>query len=80
MFKNSKLVLIQAEFKVVGREALLVIDERVIVQTGAPPFPFSLTWFTGKAEVENYINKNFIYFKALQKEGRMQEWKYFNSC
>jgi len=30
-FKNGKRVLIQAEFKATGREALLVIDKRVIV-------------------------------------------------
>lgn len=31
-FKNVKLVLVQAEFKVLGREAVLVIDERDLAQ------------------------------------------------
>lgn len=64
-----KLVLIQAEFKVVRRKALLVIDRRVIVLTGAPPFPFPFTWFTGNAEAENYTNRKFIYlFQNLNKK------------
>lgn len=44
-----------------GEKPPLVIDKRVIVLTGAPPFPFPLPWFTGNAEAENYTNRKPIY-------------------